>query len=109
MRQAAAGVAAMMAMAAMFVLLVVSSIVTKQVRRRLREKYPEEWRALGEPSFFWNHSIRGDFRWECYLWSPRPLDLGDPLLTEGVKTLRTLNVLGATFLLLAAISLAVGR
>jgi hypothetical protein len=65
--------------------------------RRLRCKHPTCYEAIGSPSLFWNNSMRNNWLFMKFLWSPSALELGD---TAVVKVVRFLRVWYVSYLIL---------
>jgi len=57
---------------------------------RLRNRHALTYEAIGSPSLIWNNSLRSNWLFLRFLYSPRRLELGDEPASRVVGVLRVL-------------------
>jgi hypothetical protein len=56
--------------------------------RYLRKRHPSTYQAVGEPSLFWNNSMRTQWLFFKFTWSSKPRELGDLVLLNAIRFTR---------------------
>lgn len=69
----------------------------------LKTKYPEKYKELGEPSLFWNNSIRNGVRVLKFLFSNDPIILKDTSLLKLQKNTKLFLLIGIGVFVIALI------
>ncbi|MGB5660900.1 MAG: hypothetical protein WBO54_15580 [Thermoanaerobaculia bacterium] len=75
----------------MWVLVVPYFLVTQQVYRLLRSKYPQTWNELGAPSLFPSNTLRSNLQRIKFVWSGSFKKLNDEQLDSLVGKKRILE------------------
>ncbi len=52
----------------LFVGAIVGNILSARIQRRISRMYPDAYKAMGSPSFFWNASPANGLRFLRFLW-----------------------------------------
>lgn len=63
-------------------------VLTLWLFRRLRKRHAATYEAIGSPSLIWNNSLRSNWLFLKFLYSPRPLELDDAPAAKVAGVLR---------------------